>query len=329
MIAAAVWTFPGINPVLLDLPGPFAVRWYGTMYLVGFAIGYFILRRLSRQGRFPIPGERVGELVGLIALGVIIGGRLGYILFYNPSIFMRPLEIFMLWEGGLSFHGGLIGVVIAFWWFGRRVGVPFLGLVDGLVLAGPPGIAGVRLANFINGELYGRIASETVPWAMRFPTDPVALRLLGAESGRPDVIYRAVKAARASGAWEQIEPQIPLRHPSQLYQAALEGVLLFVGLWAVVLLARRFSWKIRKGVVGGLFLIGYAASRIFVEYFRQPDRQFTGPGDPLGTVLGSLTMGQVLSLGMLAGGILILVMVALGKGPEGLSYPVRAAEQTP
>jgi phosphatidylglycerol:prolipoprotein diacylglycerol transferase len=297
------------------------------MYLVGFAVGYVILRRLSRQGRLPIPGERVGELVGLVALGVIVGGRLGYILFYNPSIFLRPLEILMLWEGGLSFHGGVIGVVIAFWWFGRRTGVPFLAMADGIVLAAPPGIAGVRMANFINGELYGRIAGEGVPWAMRFPTDPVALRLLGAESGRPEAVYRAVKAARDGGTWEQIEAQIPLRHPSQLYEAALEGVLLFLGLWAVVLLARRFGWKVRKGMIGGLFLVGYSVSRIFVENFRQPDMQFTGPGDPLGTVLGPLTMGQVLSLGLLAAGIFVIVLVALGKGPEGLSHTVQTSEE--
>jgi len=324
--AAAVWTFPNINPLLFDLPGPLAVRWYGVMYLVGFTIGYFILRRLTRQGRLPIPRDRIGELVGWVALGVIVGGRLGYLLFYNPSGFLRPVEIFMLWEGGLSFHGGVVGVVLAFWWFGRRAGVPFLGLADGIVLAAPPGIAGVRLANFVNGELYGRIASETVPWAMRFPTDPVALRLLGMESGRPEVLYRAVKAARSSGTWEVIEAQIPLRHPSQLYEAALEGIALFLVLWILVLLARRFNWQIRKGMIGGLFLIGYATSRIFVENFRQPDLQFAGPGDPLGTVLGPLTMGQVLSLVLLAGGIFILAMVARGRGPAGLAFPVQAAK---
>ncbi|MFC1529536.1 prolipoprotein diacylglyceryl transferase [Gemmatimonadota bacterium] len=324
------WTFPNINPILLELPGPFAIRWYGMMYLVGFAVGFLILRRLSRTGRLPVSVERVGELLGLLALGVIVGGRIGYVLFYSASTFIEnPLEIFVLWEGGLSFHGGLIGVAFAFWWFTRRTGTTFLTVADGIVLAAPPGIAGVRLANFINGELYGRVASESVPWAMRFPTDPVALRLMGTDASRPEGIFRAVKLARADGSWAQIESQIPLRHPSQLYEAALEGVFLFTALWALVFLARRFAWKIRKGTLGALFLIGYAACRIFVENFRQPDRQFTGPGDPLGTVLGPLTMGQLLSAGMLLAGIIVLVLVLRGRGPEGIATPIESGEIRP
>jgi len=199
------WLYPNINPILLELPGPFAIRWYGMMYLVGFTIGFLILRRLAKTGRLPVNVEQVGELLGLLALGVIVGGRLGYVLFYNPSMILNnPLEIFVLWEGGLSFHGGLIGVAAAFWWFARRAGVPFLTMADGIVLAAPPGIAGVRLANFINGELYGRVAAESVPWAMRFPTDPVALRLMGTSTARPEEIYRAVRIARADGSWQQI-----------------------------------------------------------------------------------------------------------------------------
>ncbi|MFC1500610.1 prolipoprotein diacylglyceryl transferase [Candidatus Zixiibacteriota bacterium] len=321
------WQYPNINPILLELPGPFAIRWYGMMYLVGFAIGFLILRRLAKTGRLPVNVDQVGELLGLLALGVIVGGRLGYVLFYSPSIiFNNPLEIFVLWEGGLSFHGGLIGVALAFWWFTRRAGVPFLTVADGIVLAAPPGIAAVRLANFINGELFGRVAPESVPWAMRFPTDPAALRLMGTSASRPEEIYRAVKLARADGSWQQIESQIPLRHPSQLYEAALEGVFVFSALWALVFLARRFGWRVRKGVIGALFLIGYAGCRIFVENFRQPDRQFTGPGDSLGTVLGPLTMGQVLSIGMLLAGVVILILVMRGKGPEGISCPIDAGE---
>jgi len=321
------WLYPNINPILLELPGPFAIRWYGMMYLVGFTIGFLILRRLAKTGRLPVNVEQVGELLGLLALGVIVGGRLGYVLFYNPSMILsNPLEIFVLWEGGLSFHGGLIGVAAAFWWFARRAGVPFLTMADGIVLAAPPGIAGVRLANFINGELYGRVAAESVPWAMRFPTDPVALRLMGTSTARPEEIYRAVRIARADGSWQQIESQIPLRHPSQLYEAALEGVFLFAALWTLVFMARRFGWKIRKGVLGTLFLIGYGGCRIFVENFRQPDRQFIGPGDSLGTVLGPLTMGQVLSIGMLLAGIIVFVLVVRGRGPEGISCPIEAGE---
>jgi len=329
-VESAGWLYPNINPILLELPGPFAIRWYGMMYLVGFAVGFLILRRLARTGRLPVPVERVGELLGLLALGVIVGGRIGYVLFYSASSFIEnPLEIFVLWEGGLSFHGGLIGVAIAFWWFTRRTGTTFLTVADGIVLAAPPGIAGVRLANFINGELYGRVAEESVPWAMRFPTDPVALRLMGTDASRPEEIYRAVKMARADGSWAQIEAQIPLRHPSQLYEAALEGVFLFAALWTLVFLARRFAWKIRKGTLGALFLIGYASCRIFVEMFRQPDRQFTGPGDPLGTVLGPLTMGQLLSAGMVLAGVIVLVLVLRGRGPDGIATPIEPGEMQP
>ena len=319
------WTFPHINPVLLDLPGPFALRWYGLMYLVGFGLGYLILRSLARRDRLPLRSEQVGELVGLVALGVIIGGRLGYVIFYNPSSLLHPLDIIKLWEGGLSFHGGLLGVILAFWWFCRRQQISFLAIADGIVLAAPPGIAAVRLANFVNAELYGRIAGEGVPWAMRFPSDPVALRLLGIPPGTPDEIYHAVQAARQAGLWEQIEAEVPLRHPSQLYEAALEGVLLFAALWAVVWLSRRYGWKLRTGTLGGLFLIGYGLGRSIVENYRQPDPQFTGPGDPLGTVLGPLTMGQILSLAVFIAGLVILVVVARGKGPPGLAWPARPA----
>jgi len=317
------WTFPHINPVLLDLPGPFALRWYGLMYLVGFGLGYLILRALARSGRLPLKPVQVGELVGLVALGVIVGGRLGYMLFYNPSSLLRPLEIIKLWEGGLSFHGGLLGVVLAFWWFCRREKIPFLAIADGIVLAAPPGIAAVRLANFVNAELYGRIAGEGVPWAMRFPSDPVALRLLGIPPGTPDEIYRAAEAARQAGLWSEIESQIPLRHPSQLYEAALEGVLLFALLWAIVWLVRRREWHLPVGLLGGIFLIGYGLGRTVVENYRQPDPQFTGPGDSLGTVLGPLTMGQILSLAVLGAGIFVIVQVVRGKGPPGLAWPAR------
>ena len=189
------WTYPMINPVVLDLPGPFAVRWYGLMYLVGFGIGFYLLHRLARQGRLMLPPDRVGEVIGYAALGVLVGGRLGYLLFYNPGALLRPMEIIAIWEGGLSFHGGLIGIVLLLVWYGRRNGVPFLALGDMIVLAAPPGIAAVRLANFVNGELYGRVAGEGVPWAMRFPTDPVARRLLGLEYAGPDAVSHGSPSA--------------------------------------------------------------------------------------------------------------------------------------
>lgn len=325
MSLAAVWPFPNIDPVVLELPGPFALRWYGLMYLVGFGIGFLLLHRLARQGRLAIAADRVSELVGWAAVGVLVGGRLGYLLFYAPETFLHPLRVFALWEGGLSFHGGLIGTALVLVWYARKNDIPFLALGDMVVLGAPPGIAAVRIANFINGELFGRIASEGVPWAMRFPSDPVARNLLGAQGAGPEQLHRIVVRAQADGTWDRILSQIPLRHPSQLYEATLEGILLFVVLWGLVWFARRRGWRLRTGIFSGIFLIGYALARIFVEQFRQPDVQFTGPGDPLGTVLGSLTMGQVLSLLLLAGGVLILVLMALGRVPDHLADPLRAA----
>jgi phosphatidylglycerol:prolipoprotein diacylglycerol transferase len=322
-LMAAALPFPHINPVLLELPGPLALRWYGMMYLVGFTIAYWILHRLAARGRLPVTTEQVGEIVGWAALGVIVGGRIGFLLFYAPESLAHPLEWIKLWEGGLSFHGGLAGVVLLVAWYLRRQKIPFLGLADGLVLAAPPGIAAVRLANFINAELYGRVTTAAVPWAMRFPSDPVALRALGLHTSLPDAVYRAVRSARQAGDWAAIEAQIPFRHPSQLYEAALEGILLFLLLWLVVGLARRYGWRLRPGALGGFFLIGYGIFRSLVERYRQPDLQFTGPGDPLGTVLGPLTMGQVLSLVTLLSGLFVLWLVARGHGPQGPAWPVR------
>lgn len=323
MSLAAIWPYPLVSPVVFDLPGPLAVRWYGLMYLVGFGIGYLLLLRLAARRRLPVPPPQVSELIMWLAIAVIAGGRLGYMLFYSPSSLLNPAEILRIWEGGLSFHGGLVGVLLMVWWFARRSGTTFLALADGIVLAAPPGIAAVRLANFINGELYGRIATEAVPWAMRFPGDPVARRLLGIRSSLPQDIYEAVKRAKASGAWQQIEAQIPLRHPSQLYEAATEGVLLFLLLWGFVLLARRYGRPVREGVISGLFLIGYGAARTLVENYRQPDVQFTGPGDPLGTVLGPFTMGQVLSIALIIGGLLMLLYATRGRRSRQGAWPVR------
>ncbi len=322
-LMAAALPFPHINPVLLELPGPLALRWYGMMYLVGFAIAYWILHRLAARGRLPVTTDQVGEIIGWAALGVIVGGRIGFLLFYAPESLVHPLEWLKLWEGGLSFHGGLAGVVLLIARYLHQQKIPFLGLADGLVLAAPPGIAAVRLANFINAELYGRVTTEAVPWAMRFPSDPVALRALGLHTSLPDAVYQAVRSARQSGDWAAIEAQIPFRHPSQLYEAALEGVLLFLLLWLVIGLARRQVWRLRPGTLGGLFLIGYGAFRSLVERYRQPDLQFTGPGDALGTVLGPLTMGQVLSLITLLAGFFVLWVVTSGRGPQGLAWPVR------
>lgn len=254
-------TFPTIDPVAIRI-GPLAIHWYALMYLVAFALGYVLMRARLRKEPYssitkPKPWTKgdVEDILLYAMLGVIVGGRIGYVLFYNFGAFLaNPLSIFAIWQGGMSFHGGLVGVMLGLWWFGHRRGRPFLQISDLLVPAAPIGLAAGRIGNFINGELWGRPAPEWLPWAMRFPTGG-------------DV----------------------LRHPSQLYQALLEGLLLFVLVW----------WYARKpryrGQVSGAFLFGYGVLRFVAEYFRQPDEQ-------LGFLSLGLSMGQWLCVPMILGG---------------------------
>ncbi|HEV2149601.1 MAG TPA: prolipoprotein diacylglyceryl transferase [Longimicrobiaceae bacterium] len=299
--------FPWIDPVALDLPGPVDVRWYGLAYLLGFAAAYALLLRMSRDGFIPLDREGVGGLVTAGVLGVVLGGRLGYVLFYDFADFASsPLRILRVWEGGLSFHGGAAGVIVAAWWYARRERLGFLRLGDAAALVAPFGLFAGRVANFVNGELYGRVASPDVPWAMRFPTDPAALRRLGAEGGGMRSREEAIGAAYRSGAWERVREEVPLRHPSQLYEAVLEGVVLAAVLWGVYAWMRRRGRTLPPGTYGGIFLLGYGLARSFVELFRQPDAQFRSADDPVGTVLGPLTMGQALSAVMVVAGLLLV-----------------------
>ncbi|HET7233964.1 MAG TPA: prolipoprotein diacylglyceryl transferase [Longimicrobium sp.] len=299
--------YPHIDPVALDLPGPLDVRWYGLGYLLGFGAGYLILRALARRGFLRVDPVAVGDLVFAIVLGVVVGGRVGYVLFYELADYAaHPLKILQVWQGGLSFHGGLVGAVAAGAWFARKHRVRWLNVGDALALGAGPGIFAVRVANFINGELYGRVAGAGVPWAMRFPTDPVAQARIGATGGLRQREL-AIQRMYRSGEWDRIAPQVPLRHPSQLYEALGEGALTMAVVWLV------YRWNQGRGVrwgdgaYGGVFLMCYGAVRTFLELFRQPDAQFRDTGDPLGTVLGPLTMGQVLSLLMVLAGIALLV----------------------
>jgi phosphatidylglycerol:prolipoprotein diacylglycerol transferase len=244
---------PQIDPIAFSI-GPLAVRWYGLMYLAGFAAGWWLGQRRIKAGRAPITRQQFDDLIFLAVLGVIVGGRLGYVLFYKPGYYAaHPLEIFAVWQGGMSFHGGLLGVMLAMWIAGRRSKVHFLSLMDFVAPLCPLGIAAGRLGNFINGELYGRVTD--LPWGMVF---------------------------RGAG-------DAP-RHPSQLYQAALEGIALFVLLWW-------FSSKPRpRGQVSALFLVGYGAFRFIAEFGREPDAF-------LGLLALGLTMGQWLCIPMIAGGL--------------------------
>jgi len=297
-----------IDPVAIPLPGPIDIRWYGLAYVFAFTVGYYVLRYLSRVGFLKLDYEAISDLVFGLILGTILGARIGYILFYDFDSFAgNPARIIRLWEGGLSFHGGLIGVVLASAWFVRKHRVGLVHLLDALALGVPFGILAGRTANFINGELYGRVTTEAVPWAMRFPTDPLAMQLLGID--RVFGIRErelAVLSARATSAWEAVRDQVPLRHPSQLYEALTEGLLLALILWTVFLVARRRGRVLPTGLLAGIFLLGYGVFRSFVELFRQPDAQFRTPDDPVGTVLGPLTMGQTLSLFIILSGIYLL-----------------------
>lgn len=250
--------YPHFDPVIFEV-GPLAVRWYGMMYVIGVALGWLLGRfRASKPGS-GWTGEQMDDFVTYLIVGIVLGGRLGYVLFYNPGYYLSHLsEVFAVWHGGMSFHGGVIGVVAACWIFSRRTGKSLLDVGDFVAPLVPPGLFFGRLGNFINGELWGRTTDGW--WGMVFP---------GAGS-------------------------VP-RHPSQLYEASLEGLALFIVLWW-------YSSRPRKrGQVGGMFLIGYGVARFIVEFARQPDAQ-------LGFVLMNwMSMGQLLCLPMLAlGGWLLL-----------------------
>jgi phosphatidylglycerol---prolipoprotein diacylglyceryl transferase len=230
--------YPHINPVALQL-GPVAIHWYGLTYLAAF--GLFMLLAMRRLHHEPFASVRgpgawskkdVEDMLFLWVLGVVVGGRLGYCLFYKPGYYAaHPLEVFYVWQGGMSFHGGLLGVIISQWWFARSRSKPFWQLMDFIAPCVPPGLAAGRVGNFINGELWGRAADPSLPWAMVFP-----------QSGS----------------------MVP-RHPSQAYQFLLEGLLLFVILWL-------YARKERKPAqVSAMFLIGYGVLRFIAEFFREPD----------------------------------------------------------
>ena len=290
-------TFPGIDPVALHL-GPLQVRWYGLGYLAGFLIAAWLLERLGKDGFVALTKALVSDLLVWLMVGVLAGGRLGYALFYEQALLIHPLELIAIWKGGLSFHGGLLGVVIASFVFARRHAIQWRRLADALALCVPFGIFLVRCANFVNAELYGRIASAGVPWAMRFPTDPVARALSPALAQGGSLHWHdAYRQLRQSGDWARLAVGVPLRHPSQLYEALLEGALIATVLWMVYRV--RGPKALANGTIAALFLLLYAAARFLVEFTREPDAQ-------LGFVLGPLSMGQLLSLGVAVGAALIV-----------------------
>jgi phosphatidylglycerol:prolipoprotein diacylglycerol transferase len=252
--------YPDINPSIIKF-GSLDIRWYGFLYIVGFLIGYIFLRKLLKYRKITLKKDEYENMLFRIMLGIIIGGRLGYILFYNLSYyFIHPLDILKVWEGGMSFHGGAIAVIILGYFFCKKHKLSFLQLADPVLPLASIGIGLGRLGTFINAELYGRVTN--VPWAMIFPTDPQKLP----------------------------------RHPSQLYEIFLEGIVLFV---VSFLMLRKIS---KPGIVFWTWIGLYGLFRFLVEFVREPDTQ-------LGFVLGPLTMGQVLSLFMIISGIIALILL--------------------
>ena len=300
--------FPGWDPVFLHLFGPIDLRYYGLMYVVAFVVGNLMLGRLARARFLPLAPEKVGDLIFYLILGVIIGGRVGYCLFYKPHL-LFTIEVIQLWEGGLSFHGGFLGVVVALIIYGLRHGLSNWRLADSLALATCPGIFAVRCANFINGELYGRVIPEadadSVPWAMRFPTDPAAqqvLQISGASKREQELeLLRKLE----DGTWDQVKDQVPLRHPSQMYEAIAEGLLLGLILWVAYRLTR--TKPLGNGGYAGIFVAGYGLMRFFIEYYRQPDDHFAKAPGGLGTVFMGLSMGQVLCSVMIVAGAAVIL----------------------
>ncbi len=273
-------THPQFDPVAISL-GPIAVRWYGLMYLVGFALFWWLGRLRARDAWRGMSRQDVEDLLFFGVLGVIIGGRLGYVLFYKPAYYLdNPLEALMVWKGGMASHGGILGVVAVLWLFARARGKSFLRVADFSVPLMPLGLAAGRLGNFINGELWGRPADPNVwPWTMVFPQ---------ANDGLP-------------------------RHPSQLYQAGLEGLLLFGLLWV-------YSRKPRPaGCVGAAFLVGYGVFRFLAEFSREPDAF-------LGLLALRLSMGQWLSVPMVLAGIALFVYFRTA-GPAVYASPLETDRQ--
>ena len=266
-------TFPVFDPIAISI-GPFAIRWYALAYIAGIVLGWIYARSLLKtetlwDGPPPLSLAQLDDFILWVTIGIIVGGRTGYVLFYNlPFFIQHPAEIFELWKGGMSFHGGFMGCVVAVMWFARVNGISILSLGDITTAVAPIGLFLGRLANFINSELWGRVADPSLPWAVIFP------------NGGPDP-----------------------RHPSQLYEAFLEGIVLF----AVLAVMVRMGALKRPGLILGSFILIYALARVTGEMFREPDPQ-------LGFLWRGLTMGMLLSVPMIFAGIILIVQAWRRKG---------------
>jgi phosphatidylglycerol---prolipoprotein diacylglyceryl transferase len=275
-------TFPVFDPIAFSI-GWFAIRWYALAYIVGIVLGWIYARSLVKKERLwggpaPITLPQLDDFILWVTIGIIVGGRTGYVLFYNPAFFFQhPVEIFQLWNGGMSFHGGFLGCVAAVMLFARNNGISILSLGDITTAVAPIGILLGRIANFINSELWGRTTDTSVPWAMVFP------------NGGP----------------------LP-RHPSQLYEAGLEGIMLF----AILAVMIRMGALKRPGLILGSFIAIYGLARITGEFFREPDAQ-------LGFLWGGLTMGMLLSVPMVIAGAILIVVASRRQTCEQMQKSIQ------
>lgn len=321
-----------IDPFAIQITESFGIRWYGLAYVAGFACAYGIILWMARRGRTPLSAERVADFVLAVAIGTIVGGRLGYCVFYKPDMLIEFSDEFPFWgvlalnRGGMASHGGMIGIVLACLYYAHKHKLSPMHLFDLTTLGGTAGIFFGRIANFVNGELVGRPMATPRPWGCRFPQEIIdwsdeqrkALRPVAEELRSPLADWGGTPGSRelqeiVEATWQHdpqgdkiarmLEPLLPLRHPSQLYAAFLEGVLLFVLLMLI--------WrKPRKpGVIGAWFLVLYAVVRVVNEFFRMPDAH-------LGYQIFDLTRGQILSFGLFAVGLGLLVWWARRDAPR-------------
>ena len=310
-----------MDPVILDVAGPIKLRWYGLGYLLGFVLGYYLLRWQARKNLWVLPEQKVADFIAYAAVfGVFIGGRLGYILFYQipkdgwSSLIEDPMVILRVWDGGMSSHGGILGLMIFTLVYAMRQKASWTGVGDGLCVVAPIGIGLVRMTNFINGELYGRVG-HGVSWAMKFPSS-----LHEDLEGEPEVLNQVFEECRSidpaigdsyeglvSRARENPELQQTLgnylqaRHPSQLYEALLEGLVLFL----ILFFTRVKFPKLPTGILTGMFFLFYAIFRIIVENYREPDQ-----GQAL---VFSLTKGQFYSVFMIIAGVAFIATAIVRK----------------
>jgi phosphatidylglycerol---prolipoprotein diacylglyceryl transferase len=322
--ARGVWVHD-LDPVLMELPGALAIRWYGLAYLGGFLLAWLLVRQVLRGGRSPFDEKEAGNLVVTLAIGAVVGARVGYAVLYVPSLLWTVERDFPFWrllalhQGGMASHGGMAGALVAAALFAWRRGAPFLHAADLAAFGAPAGLFLGRLANFINGELYGRPSSDSLPWAVRFPQElwalgpaqrTSALDAAGQHLREPATVH-AVIAAIQSGHGEvaaAVAPYLSPRHPSQLYEALLEGALL------LALLAFVWVRPRRPGTIAGLFAVGYGVVRVLAEQFREPDAHIAH----LEYAALQVTRGQWLSLVLVvAGGIVLALAHKQARPPLG------------